>query len=50
MVDFYCPEAQLIIEVHGEYHQETGQQFVDFHRDSILQNHGFHILRFTIVV
>jgi len=45
IVDFYCHEAALIIEIDGEIHRNTKEY--DYERESILRNSGFRIIRFS---
>ncbi|MCL4464757.1 MAG: DUF559 domain-containing protein [Chloroflexi bacterium] len=45
VVDFYCPEARLIVEVDGPVHQYTQQE--DAIRQEFLQSRGLRVLRFT---
>jgi very-short-patch-repair endonuclease len=45
IVDFYCHQADLVIEVDGEIHLE--QQEYDADRSAYLAGRGLHILRFT---
>jgi len=45
IVDFYCHEAALIIEIDGKIHLNTKEY--DYERESILKNSGFRIIRFT---
>ncbi len=45
IVDFYAPEARLIVEVDGEIHEHT--QAYDALRTQILERMGFRVLRFT---
>jgi len=47
VVDFYCPEIKLIIEVDGDSHFEPGAQEKDVERERSLINSGFRVLRFT---
>ena len=47
IVDFYCHEARLVIEVDGLVHQKTDQIQRDQQRDLWASQHGFQILRFT---
>ena len=47
IVDFICLPLNLIIEVDGEYHNNPKQQEADHLRDSILNQAGYTILRFT---
>lgn len=44
IVDFGCPERQLIIEVDGGQHAET--RAYDERRSSVLAKDGFRVLRF----
>ena len=43
IVDFYCHELQLIIEIDGKIHDK--QKEYDAHRERILESLGFQILR-----
>jgi very-short-patch-repair endonuclease len=45
VVDFYCAEAQLVIEVDGEIHQYTLEE--DTIRQEYLESLGLRVLRFT---
>jgi len=46
IVDFYCPEAKLIIELDGEYHfTEAGIEY-DKQRTAYLTSLGFMMIRF----
>jgi very-short-patch-repair endonuclease len=45
IVDFYCHQAGLIIEVDGDVH--AGQQAYDRQREQQLQARGLRVLRFT---
>ncbi len=45
IVDFYCPKAQLVIEIDGPYH--AGQQQQDEIRQRNIEALGFTFLRFT---
>ena len=47
IVDFICLPLNLIIEVDGEYHNNPKQKEADHLRDSILNQAGYTILRFT---
>ena len=44
IVDFYCPERKLIIEVDGGTHIDN--QIYDMNREEYLISHGYRILRF----
>jgi adenine-specific DNA-methyltransferase len=45
IVDFYCPEARLVIEVDGEIHQYTIAE--DAARTELLEMLGMRVLRFS---
>jgi len=45
IVDFYCSEAQLVIEVDGPTHQYTSDE--DFVRQTYLESLGLRVARFT---
>ena len=47
IVDFYCHEAKLVIELDGSQHYEPDHQKLDEERSNILQKHGLTILRFS---
>ena len=44
IVDFYCHQAALVIEVDGAVH--LGQQEQDHQRDLDLQSQGLHVMHF----
>ena len=46
IVDFYCAEEKLIIELDGEYHFNISQQFYDEERTRELEQLGFRVIRF----
>lgn len=46
IVDFYCPELRLIIELDGEGHTDFGQENYDNERTERLQELGFIVIRF----
>ena len=46
IADFYIPSQNLIIELDGEYHDDTKQQDKDIWRTKILQSFGYRIIRF----
>jgi very-short-patch-repair endonuclease len=46
IVDYYCAEYQLIIELDGDYHNDPEQHDKDLRRDEELENLGFTVLRF----
>jgi very-short-patch-repair endonuclease len=45
IVDFYCHQAALVIEVDGSIHQN--QQEYDRQREQNLKLHGLHVIRFS---
>ncbi|HWB20197.1 MAG TPA: endonuclease domain-containing protein [Phycisphaerales bacterium] len=45
IVDFYCADAKLVIEVDGESHVGHGRQ--DEQRDAFLRSQGLRVLRVT---
>jgi very-short-patch-repair endonuclease len=47
IVDFYCHEYKLVIEVDGEIHNDTIQNEHDFNRTGELNRFGIRVLRFT---
>ena len=46
IVDFYCPEKRLIIELDGEYHNTPNQAEYDKKRSNRLEALGNKVLRF----
>ncbi len=47
IVDFYCPQAKLVIEVDGGQHYSGQIETTDKKRDEYLKSHGFKVLRFN---
>jgi very-short-patch-repair endonuclease len=47
IVDFYCEDLKLIIEVDGEIHSFSEKTSYDSKRDSILKINGYHIIRLS---
>jgi very-short-patch-repair endonuclease len=45
IVDFYCPDAGLIIEVDGKIHHQQAE--ADREREQLLTALGFRVIRFT---
>ena len=45
LVDFYCAEARLVIEVDGDTHAH--QQVYDEQRTAQLESEGFRVIRFS---
>ena len=46
IVDFYCPQEQLIVELDGEIHKNAVAEENDRKRDQRLEELGFKVLRF----
>src|SRR5262245_48010954 len=46
IVDFYCPECSLIVELDGARHFSMLREDYEFERTSYLQRQGLQILRF----
>jgi very-short-patch-repair endonuclease len=46
IVDFYCPEQSLVVEVDGESHAEAVQRQKDQRRDGYLQSIGLRVVRY----
>lgn len=45
VLDFYCPEAKLVVEVDGEAHNRGDRSMRDARRDRILGELGLKIIR-----
>jgi very-short-patch-repair endonuclease len=46
IVDFYCPEQSLVIEVDGDSHADADQVVKDRQREQYLQSLGLRIIRY----
>ena len=46
IVDFYAPNAKLVVEVDGGQHLESEQLGRDAHRDDHLRSLGLEVMRF----
>ena len=46
ILDFYCPQERLAIELDGEVHSFVSAQERDLERDSFLNAQGIKVLRF----
>ena len=46
IVDFYCPEQSLVIEVDGDSHADADQMLKDQLRDRYLQSLGLRVIRY----
>jgi very-short-patch-repair endonuclease len=49
IVDFYCSELKLVIEVDGDSHFSPEAAAYDCERTLYLESLGLHVLRFTNV-
>src|SRR5512140_2690828 len=47
IIDFYCAEAKLLIEIDGESHLEPSQAEYDEMRTKYLEHLGYQVIRFT---
>ena len=47
VADFYCHQAKLVIEVDGDYHNETEQKEYDIGRTEELNQFEITVIRFT---
>ena len=47
ILDFYCAEVKLAIEVDGESHYQPGVEEKDDHRQTFVERYGITFLRFT---
>ncbi len=47
IIDFYCAEAKLLIEIDGSSHLEKEQQEYDQARTEYLEARGYKVIRFT---
>jgi very-short-patch-repair endonuclease len=45
IVDFYCPERSLVIEVDGDSHADANQIQKDRQRENYLQSLGLQVIR-----
>ena len=46
IVDFYCAEYKLVIELDGEFHNDPIRMDYDFRRAQYLESLGFTVIRF----
>lgn len=47
IIDFYCAEVKLCIEIDGDSHLEQEQQEYDLSRTEFLESVGYSVIRFT---
>ena len=46
IVDFYCPERSLVIEVDGDVHADQTRIEMDQKRETYLMSLGLHVVRY----
>lgn len=46
IVDFFCPEQALVIEIDGDNHADAEQIQKDQQRDRYLESLGLHVVRY----
>jgi very-short-patch-repair endonuclease len=49
IVDFYCAEAKLCLEIDGPSHLEPAQQAYDEARTAYLESLGYHLIRYSLL-
>lgn len=47
IVDFYCPQLKLVIEIDGDTHFSENAQNYDAERTTVLESYGLKVIRFT---
>jgi very-short-patch-repair endonuclease len=47
IVDFYCAQAQLVIELDGGQHYDEAGMKSDQERTAVLESYGLTVIRFT---
>jgi very-short-patch-repair endonuclease len=47
IVDFYCHEIRLVIEIDGEIHETDEVKEYDSSRQASLEQHGLTVIRFS---
>jgi very-short-patch-repair endonuclease len=47
IIDFYCAEARVCIEIDGSQHFEPEQEEYDMVRTTFLEELGYEVIRFT---
>ncbi len=47
ILDFYCNEKNLVLEIDGDYHLSSEQKEYDANRTGFLEQHGLNVLRIT---
>jgi very-short-patch-repair endonuclease len=47
IVDFYCHELKLVVEIDGLYHETEEQHEKDLNRTAVLEDFGIKVIRYT---
>jgi len=47
IVDFYCAEAKLVVELDGSQHFDPSMMEKDFERTAFLENYGLSVIRIS---
>jgi very-short-patch-repair endonuclease len=47
VIDFYCPELKLAVEIDGNIHDEPDQKEYDAHRQEHIEKFGIIFIRIT---
>jgi len=47
IVDFYCAQARLVVEVDGSQHYTEQGECYDHERSCIIQQYGLRVIRFS---
>jgi very-short-patch-repair endonuclease len=47
IVDFYCPESNLVIEIDGATHWPEAEREYDRRKQEYIELYSIHFLRFT---
>jgi very-short-patch-repair endonuclease len=45
VLDFFCAEARLVVELDGDSHADPAQQRYDAERTALLESHGLRVVR-----
>ena len=46
ILDFYCPEKRIAIEIDGGHHNEDNELMYDTKREEYLNSQAIHVIRF----
>jgi very-short-patch-repair endonuclease len=47
IVDFYCNELGLVVEIDGSIHENLDQKYIDDQRNQIFKSRNLQIIRFS---